>query len=511
FLSQKRMNTVLAYYPEVRQRLNPIARPQQPVTQPENTSAPAAPPVKQAPAAPANIRKSQATRKTGYEFQRENEEIILVRRRHPWAFIRRGWMCILVILFSAGLGVVMTLADFPAAIAGIAVAGGFVLAGLLMTYFYFEWRNDSFVVTDTRVIRIERVIPTFNYTVNEIPLNRIQEINTELPEGDLFARIFDYGDVELRNAADAGDMVLDMIPRPDEVQEAIFTNQTRRRELADRNKRNALRAEIEQQIGISSGATGKMMAASAGGQKAIRLEHRGWAPARMQFLDNDGNTVIRKHATVWLQAIILPAVLIVFGVILLVVGLFTSGPGFIGPIALLGGLASLTVGGLWFWWSDWDWRNDMYIIADEMVTLIHRRPLWLQNENEQVILSRVDSVVSETSGFWDTVFQRGDVKLSLIGEGMENAKRFIKVYKPHEIQAEISRRQARAKEKAEQANDDRQREAIKEYLSVYHETVQDLNGPAAEAASEGTYMPDTSFRPHESQDRRRPPNIPRRQ
>lgn len=420
-------------------------------------------------------------------------------------------MCIAVILFSAAVAVLMMSANLPTAIGMLTIVGGFVLAGLLMTYFYLEWRNDSFIVTDTRVIRIERVIPTFQFTVNEIPLNRIQEINTELPEGDLFARIFDYGDVELRNAADAGDMVLDMIPNPDEVQDAIFANQARRKEIADKNKRNALRAEIEKQIGISSGATGKMMAAGASepdGQPVI-LDHRGWAPARMQFTDSDGNTVIRKHATVWLQAIILPAVLILLGGIMLTVGLFSlGGNGFVGPISFLGGSATLIVGALWFWWSDWDWRNDMYIIADEMVTLIHRRPLWLQNENEQVILSRVDSVVSETSGFWDTVFQRGDVKLSLIGEGMENAKRFIKVYKPHEIQAEISRRQARAKEKADQANENRQREAIKEYLGVYHETVQDIN--EAQSDPNSLYTPDNNVRPHESPDRQRPPNVPRR-
>ncbi|MEO0563206.1 MAG: hypothetical protein AAF125_13950, partial [Chloroflexota bacterium] len=117
------------------------------------------------------------------------------------------------------------------------------------------------------------------------------------------------------------------------------------------------------------------------------------------------------------------------------------------------------------------WRNDLYIIGDEKVTLIHKRPLWLQNEVEQVLLDRVDNVLSETSGLLDTVFQRGDVKLSLVGEGLNSAKVFEKVHRPHEVQAEISRRQARARINAADAEDQRQRATIQEYLSAYHDAV----------------------------------------
>jgi hypothetical protein len=497
FLSRQRMNTVLSYYPEVRSRL--VMPPYDTPGQPQ-------------PASP------QRQTSTSYAVQRDDEEIILIRRRHPWAFVRRGgWALLLLVMGIAGT-VAITMSTLPVTLALIPAGFGFVLAALLMTYFYMEWRNDSFVITDSRVIHIERVIPTFSVRINEMPLDRVQEVNTELPEGDLFARIFDYGDVELKNAADAGDMVLDTIPHPDIVQEAIFANQSRRREIAEQNKRSVIRADIERHLGLDKTAVsesinratqevGAVVDPAEAPQRAAKPREWSLSPARMRFINQDGDTVIRKHVTIWLAAIFMPLVLVTASAVLFVTSIAAANTlGILGRFGLLAAPALLVIGGLWFWWADWDWRNDMYIISDDRVTLIHRRPLWLQNEVDQVLLNRVDNVVSETSGFVDTFFRRGDVNLSLVGEGIENAKRFVKVHKPHEIQSELSRRQARAKMQRAAQDEQRQREAITEYLSVYHETVGGQGG--AQPQAQQPPAPDVS--PNRSPSRQRPPRVPRR-
>lgn len=523
FLSRNRMNTVLSYYPEVRNRLG---TPQRTRTQTQTAATVQATDDQQEQAAPA---RRQPPEPAGYNIQRENEEIVLVRRRHPWVFVRRGWLpaVLLMLAFAASVAILNT--ELPAALcfAPVTIVG--LLSAGLMTYYYLEWRNDSFVVTDTRVIRIERVIPTFSVHINEIPLNRVQEVNSELPEGDIFARIFRYGNVELKNASDAGDMVLDYVPNPDDVQEAIFANQARRREMADENKRSAIRAEIEKQLGLGNTVQNAAQSANAPAEAAappvmdeVSYEPArtySWSPARMQFTSRSGDTVYRKHVTVWLAAIAAPSAMIFGALVLMILSLLgASEVPLLGPVGFLVSVALLIVGGLWFWWSDWDWRNDMYILSDDRVTLIHRRPLWLQNKEEQVLLNRVDNVISDMSGLVDTIFQRGDVKLSLVGEGIDRAKVFEKVHKPHEIQAELSRRQARAKALEEQNRDLRQRESIKEYLSVYHETVQGTGGQPQQQQQPPTAPPPPVNRPpnpsggvepYQSPDRSRPPGIPR--
>ena len=500
FLSRNRMNTVLSYYPEVKQRLQ-VSRPT------DGRATPSMNPLK------TDTHMHAAQHEPPGE--RSNEEIILIRRRHPWSFIRRGWISVLILALFTGLAVALRLIGLPAALGGLIMGLGFVLAGLLMTYFYLEWRNDSFVITTTRVIRIERVIPTFSVSINEIPLDRIQAVDTDLPEGDIFARIFDYGNVELKNASDAGDMVLDTIPGPDEVQEAIFANQKQRREMADANKKNAIRAEIERVLGLSSTVQSEAQSVpqATANTSSLAVQKSG-SPAPMRLINKDGDTVIRKHITIWLAAIIPPATMIVLAVVGLIFSFVSFGS--LESVAVIGIIVSLVflvIGGLWFWWADWDWRNDMYIIGDDRVTLIHQRPLWLQNEVDQILLSRVDNVFSEINGLFDTVFQRGDVRLSLVGEGLEKAKVFHKVHKPHEVQAEVSRRQARAKAQAEQDEDLRQREAIKEYLTAYHETVQGqqqtpptASPPPTDTASGS----DSDVGPYRAHDQNRPPGIPRR-
>jgi len=523
FLSRSRMDTILSYYPEIRNRLG---------ASDDGTTA--------APARPIRPHARDAAG-TGHNIHRENETIIMIRRRHPWSFIRRGWMCVLIFAFFSAAGVVALTASN---LIGFSLIGvGFVIAGLLMTYFYFEWRNDSIAVTDQRVIQIERVIPTFSVTINEIPIEHIQEVNTELPTGDLFARIFNYGDLELKNASDAGNLVLDMVPQPDEVQDAIFANREQRQKYAEETHRSAIRADIERQLGIGApGATPPPRQDTEDGSQAQAQQDydydqyttassfdnrqnsggltRSFSPAPMRFTNASGDTVVRKHVTIWLAAIFAPTVTVIGGFIVMALSI-AAREGWVDRLGIPLALGMFVIGGLWFWWADWDWRNDMYILGDEKVTLIHKRPLWLQNEVEQIRLERVDNVLSETSGLIDTMFQRGNVKLSLVGEGLDKAKVFHKVHRPHQIQAEVTRRQARARNLSDERENERQRETIQEYLSVYHEAVNDqpppkvVKGEAVPHPSEDPEQKEPArrqnrnVRPGRRQDGSRPPQVPR--
>jgi hypothetical protein len=159
----------------------------------------------------------------------------------------------------------------------------------------------------------------------------------------------------------------------------------------------------------------------------------------------------------------------------------------------------------------------------------------LQDQKDQVLLSQVDNVVSNTQGFMNSIFQIGEVKLMLVGTDEKNAKRFTNVYAPQHIQQEISRRQDRAAALKQQQEAQRQQQAIIDYLSVYHETVgapppaantngsgqglmpaQPANSYSAQAAptsfglQSGRYNPeDDNPQPPRVRDRSRPPGVPR--
>lgn len=438
----------------------PTPHPQQPTTV---TPDPAPQPAQQAES-PAVVRKIQEPRQDidgivlGY-----GEQVLLKTRRHQWAWVRRIGIAVLLMGMAcvgafASFSISIVLSLFVLGLGGII---GFVASG----YFYLEWRNDLFVVTNRRVISIERVIPTFSVSINEVPLTNIQQVNAELPSGDLFARIFNYGNVELKNASDTGDMVLDVIPNPDRVQQAIFEIQTTFRQQIQTQERGAIREEIERSLGLRADTQTDVETDEP--HISVLQQSSGLPFARTQFINDEGEIVIRRHLSIWLSRIFAPCLVILAGFVMTLVSFVPSGLVF--QMAIGMAIALWLVGILWLWWADWDWRHDQYIIGKNYITIIHKRPLWLQNEVEQILLNRLDNVVSETAGVFNTMLQRGDVKLSLVGEGLNTAKVLRSIYRPQYIQSEISRRQASIKTMEEEASVRRQRQEIAQYLGVFNE------------------------------------------
>jgi len=486
YLARQQMASVLAYYPDIKNALQ--ARPSAAPTVPSTAPAPAIP----------------------FEGLRENEAVLIETRRHWWAFARRIGITVMVMILLFVLGSIAgrTVPDFP----WLALAGPILLVAVgVAGYFYLEWRNDQFLVTERRVINIQRNIIGLSTNISELPLGSIIEVNVTVPVTDVLARIFNYGSMVIKASGSANMMRLNYMPNPRQIQNLIFTHRDRVRQseaVENRNAtRNAIRGEIDKFLGrapAAGGASGGM----EGRPDAYTQGETGFLP--MKFVNQRGETVYRKHWIIWVQQVFLPTVLILVSIVMFALAAFgtASNVGFVGFAAAF---AVLAVGVVWFYLADWDWRHDMYIVGDQTITLVHKRPLWLQDENDQILLSLVDNVVSEMSGVFDTVFQVGDVKISLIGADVGNAKWFRNVHRPQEIQQEISRRQDRARSLQQDAEAQRQKQAIIDYLTVYHETVGEEGAINAQANNPGALSArgnPPADQPPRVRDRSRPPGVP---
>jgi hypothetical protein len=490
FLSRQQMQSLLAYHPDIKAALTPtapVAPPPQPQTRPPALSA--------AANMPAAVR--------------ENETVVMQVRKHWWSFGGRiAWLGVaLVALWVAYLAIQPTIPGFPWII--IALIGSVFIVGA-MIYVYLEWQNDMFVVTDRRVMNIHQTILTFRRESNEIPLDAIHEVAVALPPlMDFVGRLLDYGTVIIRTSGDSNNIVLRQVPNPKNIQQVIFTQRKYYQEGKFQEQQNATRNAIKAEVNkflIGGGAAGS---SPAGGTGTLTT-HPGFLS--IQYTNEKGETVYRKHYVVWMQHVLLPGMVMLGGVIVLFVGL-------IGPIVPL---LIIVAGAVLVYLADWDWRNDLYIVGDQTVTIIHRRPLFLQDQRDLVALAEVDNVVADVHGLFNTLLQLGDVRLLLTGSETKNAKYFRQVYQPQQIQQEISRRQDRAEQAKRDAEAQRQRQAIVEYLSVYHESVQGNPQPDA-PAPQTTNNPDISAgaqtanlppplipeTPPRVRDRSRPPGVPR--
>ncbi len=489
FLSRQQMRNLLAHNPEIKNNLNIPGLP-----------------------------KLQTQQVQQFHNQRENENTLLKTRRHIGAFLTKAigiGILILAIWFVAATFAGL-IPGFPALLIALPAT---VLLGLLIAYYYLEWANDELIITDRRVVNIQRTILNFQTHVNEIPLDAIHEVNVKLPAlTDIAGRLLGYGSIIIKTSGDANNIRLDEIPNPKDVQQAIFTHRDNYQQAKLEENRNAMRGELVAKVIGGDPAAGT--AANTGAPPGVTSRPGLFT---LEYTNEKGETVYRKHWLVLLAHIIPATLVFLAGATLLLIGVV----GFFIPVGIM------ALAALWFYIADWDWRNDMYIIGDQTVTIIHRRPVFLQDQKDQILLAQVDNVVSDTQGFMNSIFQIGEVKLMLTGTDEKNAKRFTSVYAPQRIQQEISRRQDRAAALKQQQEAQRQQQAIIDYLSVYHETVgtqppatngagqglapaQPANNYSSQAAptsfglQSGNYTAeDDNPQPPRVRDRSRPPGIPR--
>ena len=482
FLSRQHLNALLAQYPDITHSLRIGLQ--------------------------TNRDTSRKVAVKAFEQQRENEVALLIGRQHWWAFARKVWiaafLAALLVAASIFVGRVTPLLAF--AFLGLAVIG----PGLVMFYFYLDWQADKIIVTDQRILNIRVDWGIFRTHISEVPLDSVIEVNYEVPTADPMARVFNYGTVVIKTPGAAGNVVLDFIAEPARVQELIFSNRQRFKDAIAEAGRNAIRDEIERSLRGESEPSVPPVQNMSKAENTLRpLRHTSFISTH--FINEDGESVYRKHIVNWLGHIFLPTLVILGGLVVGGLALVNESLQSTGVIGFMLAFFLMLVGIVWFYFADWDWRNDVYVVGNTSIKLIRKRPFWLQNETDQILLTQVDNVVSNINGPVETLIQRGDVLLFLVGADTNNAKVFECVYRPGNIQEEISHKQALAREHVAEEEARRQRQAIADYLAVYHQTVAP---PAPSATPEPPVQPPPPPElpdqpPPPIRDAVRPPRIPR--
>jgi hypothetical protein len=491
FLSRAQFSELLVHTPEIRANLN-------------SKFAPAAPPPSNTTPSANATSSADTSFNPAFKGQRPNEVILVFqRRRHWWALAQQAILPILLGLALIIVGLLMAGSGLSWFIFIVAV----LLSGIWVGYLFYEWNDDYLIVTDQRLIHEENTLFGFREHISEIPFSSIQEANYAFP--DPFAQLFQYGTLDIKTAGTAGNMRLPFIANPQKIQQLIINYRQNYQKTVREQNRDAIRSEIDrflQDKGVAPAASTTAQT-QAQAKPAVTPEPSLLAT---RFVNTNGEIVYRKHLSAWALKMTAPIITIFIGLMFFVLGLVSLYFESLGVLQIPLGVVLMIVGGVWAYAADWDWRKDMYIIGDNTIRIIHRRPLWLQDSNEQILLAQIDNVISSRAGFFNTIFDRGDVQIFLIGDN--KPKVFEMVHQPAAIQDEISNRRARVLDNAKKAEVQNQHRTIAEYLDVYHERVSALNQQnAARQAPQATAPPDENPAPPTTaaRDNSRPPRIPR--
>ncbi len=425
--------------------------------------------------------------------QREDEAVLVNTHRHYWTFLRTAWLpCLLLPALLFGSAIAQT-PSLQLGLLGLAL----LLPGLALVYFVLEWRNDSVIVTDQRIIRINRTILTMQRHIAQVGMESVHEINFEIPPRDIFARLLGYGTVIVKTAGAQGNLQLEMMPQPARLQQLLLATRKDYDQQQAQRHGKMVRAEMQRWVAGETQAEGRAQAASNQPPQPVRGSD-GYLSARIEM--SNGDIVYRKHISVWLRHTTIPLAVMIASLAALILTFAVVAPE-MRIVTFSLAMVALIIASLVYYWLDWDWRNDIYILSDDTITLVHKRPFFLQNLREQILVERIDNVESSTSGFISALLKIGDVRMSLVGA--DEPKLFKRVHQPAQIQQEISRRQHNKARRRAQYDAMQQRQVLGEYLAV-------ANGAAHPANPANPAQRELPSSPVDNSDRNRPPRLPRK-
>ncbi len=447
--------------------------------------------------------------------QRDDEEVLIETRRHYWAFLRTAWIPLLIMPAMWAAALVLE----AGALSLLIVLLSLVFPGVALIYFFAEWRNDSVIVTDQRIIRVERTILAMHRQITQVGLESVQEINFEIPPYDPFARLFRYGSVIIKTAGSQGNLELDLIPRPEQFQKLIIEDRQYFESRKAQRHHAMVRDELQRWMAGENPELEKELRSSSADASAPPTPvagTNGYFSTRIEM--SNGDIVYRKHISVWAQHTFIPVVIALLALTGLLLTFTALSPD-LRIVAFPLSMLAFLIGAVMYYWLDWDWRNDIYIISDDTITLVRKRPFFLQNLRDQVLVERIDNVESVTTGFFAAIMKYGDVRMSLIGA--DEHKLFHKVSNPQLIQQEISRRQHMKEERRARYDAMQQRQILGEYLGAAGAQTSQQNA-AHSPVSQRTLRPDAVasspqreggaplLRAANSLDRNRPPRLPKK-
>ena len=148
-----------------------------------------------------------------FKEQFDNEEVLLVFRRHP-VVMRRG-----LVYGSFGLliGVIPAAIkpDLGMTIFFLGLLGGFILACLIMLPYWVKWYFSTFIMTDKRFIQQTRSF--FHESVVDIGLEQIQMINYEIK--GVQETLLGFGTIMVQTFV--GDLVIHDVHHPAKLQKEM--------------------------------------------------------------------------------------------------------------------------------------------------------------------------------------------------------------------------------------------------------------------------------------------------
>src|SRR3990172_2114595 len=209
---------------------------------------------KQAPVLKYNlevaVKSRQLARKLQFKWLRDDEVVYFLAHKHVIALYPKLILPILSLLIPIGiLYGWLFIVNF--AIVAIAAAMSLIAIALWITWLVIDWGNDYYIVTNQRVVWLEKVIGIYD-SRQESPLGTTLSVGIETSQ---LGRILDYGDVIVRTWV--GRIPFNNVSHPEQAQHMIEEHWHRTEEQAVGLEKEAMKDAIRRKLQLPLPPSGK--------------------------------------------------------------------------------------------------------------------------------------------------------------------------------------------------------------------------------------------------------------
>jgi CRP-like cAMP-binding protein len=420
------------------------------------------------------IESRRLARKLHFDWLGPSEVIYFLARKHEVVLAQSLSIPILALAVPVLLLIQFFLTHSFFMIFGAGAV--FVLMVLWSIWKWIDWGNDYYIVTNQRVIWLEKVVGLYD-SRQEAPLSTLLSVGVET---DISGRLLDYGDVVVRTFV--GKIVFSHVAHPFEAAHLVEELWGRSRRLASHTEREAMRNVLRRKMGLPVQLTMDEPEGAAEPEQPVtpsfyrrsilKVISSNWLKLRVE---DSGILTYRKHWFVLLRQVSQPTILLLllgFGMVARMITLarspsqslldFSKTPP-VDTIMLTLPILMIPVA-LWWLYQYVDWRNDIFQVTPDEILDIDKKPFGSEMRRAAP-LENILSTESERIGLAGYLLNFGTVYITIGGDNLD----FEDVLDPTAVQADIDRRrEARVAQKRE-FEAAAERERMSDWLVAYHE------------------------------------------
>ncbi len=422
-----------------------------------------------------SIASRQLARKKHFGWLEPEEVIYFLARKHQILLWQSLTMPVLSFAIPVALLVFVSLktGQIPIFVANVAL----IIAGLvsflivcLVVWRWIDWGNDYYIVTNRRVIWLEKVIGIYD-SREEAPLNTVLSIGVQT---DQLGRWLDYGDVVIRTFV--GKIKFHHVHHPNQAAALLEEHWGRAKMNSRMSDMESMKQTIRQKLGLASSNTvvpeksERMISESPYKPSALALAISNIFKLRYE----SGSTITyRKHWIVLVENVWQPTVLFLTG--LIVVFWFASdwlripANGSLDQPIILVVSALLVPIFLWWLYQYINWSNDIFQVTEDQIVDIDKTPLG-RADRKAAPLDNILTTESQRNGFLQVLWNYGDV---LITVGAAQLC-FEDVRDPASVQQDIDRRRLARIEQKKNAEAAAERERVADWFVSYHHSADEM-------------------------------------